>query len=146
MEPTGKIYTDWTGRFVVPSSNGNNYLMIPYDYDSNAILAEPMCTHTGKSILTAFENLQARLTTAGLTPKLHRLDSECSNALKKHLIASDIDFQKVPGGVHRRNAAERCICTFKNHRRSVQCRQRPSITKTFHYICGIVLYPKLKFL
>jgi hypothetical protein len=74
MEPTGQIYTDQTGKFVVPSSSGNNYLMILYDYDSNAILAEPMHTHTGQSILTAFETLQTRLTTAGLTPKLHRLD------------------------------------------------------------------------
>jgi hypothetical protein len=115
MEPTGQIYTDQTGRFVVPSSNGNNYLMILYDYDSNAILAEPMRNCTGKSILKAFETLQTRLVTAGLTPKLHRLDNECSDALKKHLRDSDIDFQLVPPGVHRRNTAERAIRTFKNH-------------------------------
>jgi hypothetical protein len=28
MEPTGQIYTNQTGRFVQPSSNGNNYLLI----------------------------------------------------------------------------------------------------------------------
>jgi hypothetical protein len=83
MEPTGQIYTDQTGKFVMPSSNGDNYLMILYDYDSNAILAEPMRTCTGKSILTAFATMQARLTTASLTPKLHRLDNECSDALKQ---------------------------------------------------------------
>jgi hypothetical protein len=115
MEPTGQIYSDQTGRFVVPSSNGNNYLMILYDYDSNAILAEPMRTRTGKSILTAFETLQKRLITAGLTPQLHRLDNECSDALKAHLRDSSIEFQLVPPGVHRRNAAERAIRTFKNH-------------------------------
>jgi hypothetical protein len=42
MEPTGQIYTDQTGQFVTPSSNGNNYLLILYDYDSNCILAKPL--------------------------------------------------------------------------------------------------------
>jgi hypothetical protein len=42
MEPTGQIYTDQTGRFVTPSSTGHNYLLVLYDFDSNAILAEPI--------------------------------------------------------------------------------------------------------
>jgi hypothetical protein len=33
----GKIYTDQTGRFPVVSSKGNKYIMMLYDYDSNAI-------------------------------------------------------------------------------------------------------------
>jgi hypothetical protein len=36
----GLIYTDKTGRFPVASSKGNKYIMILYDYDSNAILAQ----------------------------------------------------------------------------------------------------------
>jgi hypothetical protein len=41
-----QIYTDQTGRFPVVSSKGNKYIMISYDYDSNAILAQPIkdCT------------------------------------------------------------------------------------------------------
>jgi hypothetical protein len=34
----GQIYTDQTGRFPVVSSKGNKYIMIVYDYDSNAHL------------------------------------------------------------------------------------------------------------
>jgi hypothetical protein len=33
----GQIYTDQTGRFPVDSSKGNKYIMMLYDYDSNAI-------------------------------------------------------------------------------------------------------------
>jgi hypothetical protein len=36
----GQIYTDQTGRFPVVSSKGNKYIMMLYDYDSNAILAQ----------------------------------------------------------------------------------------------------------
>ena len=70
MQPTGQIYTDQTGRFVTPSSSGNQYLMILYDYDSNAILVEPKKTQTVKAILTAFKTLNQRLCKASLTPKL----------------------------------------------------------------------------
>jgi hypothetical protein len=55
MTPTGQVYTNQTGRFITPSSNGNNYLLILYDYDSNAILAEPLKDHTpGTAILAGY--------------------------------------------------------------------------------------------
>jgi hypothetical protein len=38
----GQIYTDQTGIFTVVSSKGNKYIMILHDYDSNAILAQPI--------------------------------------------------------------------------------------------------------
>jgi hypothetical protein len=38
-ERSGQIYSGLTGRFPIPSSKGNNYLLIIYDYDSNGILA-----------------------------------------------------------------------------------------------------------
>ena len=42
IESTGKIYTDQTGRFPVTSSQGNKYILLLYDYDTNAILTEPI--------------------------------------------------------------------------------------------------------
>jgi hypothetical protein len=42
IERTGQIYTDQTGTFPITSSKGSKYLMVLYDYDSNAILAEPL--------------------------------------------------------------------------------------------------------
>jgi hypothetical protein len=48
---TGKIFTDQTGRFILPSSTGNTQLMEVYDYDSNYIHAEPMKSKTGPAIL-----------------------------------------------------------------------------------------------
>jgi hypothetical protein len=34
---TGKIFSDLTGRLPVPSSRGNIYIFLLYDYDSNSI-------------------------------------------------------------------------------------------------------------
>jgi hypothetical protein len=39
---SGRIYTDQTGCFPVTSSQGNQYILVLYDYDSNAILVEPL--------------------------------------------------------------------------------------------------------
>ena len=114
-EVSGQIHSDQTGKFVVASSAGNNYVLVVYDYDSNAILVEPMRSRTGPCILAAYQTVHARLVTAGLRPQLQRLDNECSSALKTFLRAEAVDFQLVPPRVHRRNAAERAIRTFKNH-------------------------------
>jgi hypothetical protein len=40
---------------------------------------------------------------------------ECSTLLKDFMHTNNVDFQLVPPGIHRRNAAERAIRTFKNH-------------------------------
>jgi hypothetical protein len=52
---TGNIGSDQTGRFIVPSTSGNNYLFILYDYDSNLIQAEPIPNRKKKSNKAAFE-------------------------------------------------------------------------------------------
>ena len=110
-----KCYSDQTGEFNIPSSNGNKYLFILYDYDSNHIFARPMKTRHANSILAAFKSVLEEMKAAGLKPKLQRLDNECSKILKDFLEEEGIDFQLVPPHSHRRNAAERAIRTFKNH-------------------------------
>ena len=114
-EHTGKIFTDQTGRFVLPSSSGNTQLLVMYDYDSNYIHAEPMKSKSAAEILAAYKRAHAVLTAAGLRPKLQRLDNEASTILKQFMNDENVDFQLAPPGVHRRNAAERAIRTFKNH-------------------------------
>jgi hypothetical protein len=89
--------------------------MILYDYDSNAIWAQPFKTRSAENLLAAYQLLHAWLCSAGLKPKLQRLDNECSKSLKVFMSQEEIDFQLVPPQCHHRNAAERCIRTFANH-------------------------------
>jgi hypothetical protein len=51
----GQIYTDQTGRVPVVSSKGNKYIMVLYDYDSNAILAQTIKDRTAPELLKAFQ-------------------------------------------------------------------------------------------
>ena len=112
---TGKVFTDQTGRFLQPSSHGNSDMLVFYEYDSNYIHVEPMKNKTGSEILAAYTRAHTLFTSRGLKPQLQRLDNEASTALKSYMESQDVDFQLVPPHVHRRNAAERAIRTFKNH-------------------------------
>jgi hypothetical protein len=111
----GQIYTDQTGIFPVVSSKGNKYIMILYDYDSNAILAQPIKDRTAPELLKAFQVMEQELVARGLTPKLMKLDNEASKLLKMYLHQHNITFQLVPPYSHRRNSAERAIRLSKDY-------------------------------
>jgi hypothetical protein len=117
----GQIYTDQTGRFPVVSIKGNKYIMILYDYDSNAILAQPIKDQTASELLEAFQGLEQELVARGLKPKMMKLDNEASKLLKTYLRQQDITLQVVPPYSHRRNSAERAIISFKDHLISGLC-------------------------
>jgi hypothetical protein len=68
-------------RFPFVSSRGHNYIFILYDYDSNAILAEPIKSRQTEHLIQGYEACYKRLTRAGITPILQRLDNEISKEL-----------------------------------------------------------------
>ena len=111
----GKIYSDQTGKFTFTSSQGNKYVFIMYIYDANAIIATPIKSREKVDILEAHKNMVMLLNQRGLQPKVHWLDNEASNDLIEFNKDLDIQMQLVPPYVHRRNAAERAIQTWKSH-------------------------------
>ena len=115
FKETRQAYSDQTGKFPYKSSRGNEYLLIVYDYDSNAILAEPLKSKAAASIRDGWKNIHEKLARRGVAPNLYLLDNEISHEFKKALNKYNIDYQRVPPHIHRRNAAERAIRTFKNH-------------------------------
>ena len=115
FESTAKAYSDQTGKFPFTSSRGNKYLMIVYDYDSNAILQEPLKNKTSKELVRAWLKIHKRLAVGGSQPQLYVLDNEFSTEMKTTMDKHEIKYQLVPPHIHRRNAAERAIQTFKHH-------------------------------
>ncbi len=73
-----KMYTDQTGRFPKKSSQGNQYVMVLVELDSNAILVKGMKNLTSGEMIRAYQHLVDRLKTAGIQPKHHILDNESS--------------------------------------------------------------------
>ena len=115
FQTTAKAYSDQTGRFPYTSSRGNQYLMIVYDYDSNAILQEPLKNKTAHELSRAWLLLHQKLSKGGSQPTLYILDNEFSTELKTNMENCNVTYQLVPPHIHRRNAAERAIQTFKHH-------------------------------
>ena len=104
------------GRFLVPFTKGNKYILCGYDYDSNHVFTKPMKTRKKASQIKAVTIIIRKLKAAGLRPTFHILDNEVSTNLIAFLETDEnITVQLAPAGFHRRNAAERAIRMFKNH-------------------------------
>ena len=86
-----------------------------YDFDSNAILSVALPDRRGSSMKNAWLKIFSQFTANGYRPKLHILDNECSGDIKRSFAKNHVDFQRVPTHLHRRNAAERAIQTWKHH-------------------------------
>ncbi len=112
---TGQVYTDQTGRFPNTSSRGNKYVTILYDYNSNAILAEPLKSKSEGQMIRAYTKLHEYLSDRGLKLRLKKLDNECPAGLKRFMTQHEVDFQLVPLHIHRRNSAKRAISSWKDH-------------------------------
>ena len=112
---TGKVSTDQTGRFTVTSSCCSKYLMVLYNHSSNTTLAEPLTSRSKRKLIRANRVLQSYLSARSLTPQYQMLDNECPGGLKQFLRNSSVDFQLVHPHLHRTNAAERAIQTYKDH-------------------------------
>ena len=115
IESTEKFSTDQTGHFPITSSRGSKYLMVLYDHDSNAILAEPLTSRNERKLIRATHFLHAYLSNFVLNPQYQMLDNECPGGLKTFLREASVKFQLVPPYLHRTNAAERAIQTYKDH-------------------------------
>jgi hypothetical protein len=109
------VYTDLTGALPITSNAGNKYLLVIYDYDSNAILCEPMKNCSDSEALRAYASLYQQLTQHGHKPALNIMDNEASAAIKRAITANGARYQLVEPNNHRVNAAERAIRPFKNH-------------------------------
>ena len=115
MDTADQIAMDLTGKFPVTSSRGHRYLLIVWDGDSNAIIAEPMKNRSDNEYIRAYQLVVQYLTERGCKPKLQKLDNEASKALKAEIRGNDISFQLAPPDMHRTNPAEKAVDTFKKH-------------------------------
>ena len=89
--------------------------MVLYNYDSNAILAEPCKQRTGEALAETYKILHQRLVKSGVVPILQRLDNEASKIMIRAIEERKLEYQLASPHDHRLNPAERAIQTWKNH-------------------------------
>ncbi len=115
------IFTDQTGCFPKKSSRGNQYIMELSHPNSNAILQEAMKNRTSKEMNQAYQVLLDRLKSAGIKPKRHILDNECSDEFKATIKMNKMTYQLIPPHNHQRIIVEMAIKVFKAHFISILC-------------------------
>ena len=113
--PANTLFTDDTGRFTPRARSGNQYIMIAIHRLSNAILVRPFVSKHDSHCIAAYQDIYTQLAQRDAAPTLHILDNEISATFQHAITTNRCSFQLVPPHVHRRNAAERAIRTFKDH-------------------------------
>jgi len=103
------LYTDATSTFPYQSIDGNQDMLVAYDYSSNAILVEPMKNFESETICTAFTTIFKTLETRGLKPTFNVLDNQASKVIKEFLQGENSPYQFIEPHKHRVNASERAI-------------------------------------
>ena len=106
---TGKAYIDLTGRFPIRSDRGNEYILVGYHYEANAILATPLKSSLAGDITDAWELLHNQVAKAGVAPTLYIVNNESNMTLNNAMDKYETDYQLVPPDNHKPNIAERAI-------------------------------------
>ncbi len=109
---TGTIISNNIGHFPIRSLEGVLYLILLYDYGSNAILVKPLKTMDHKEFVKAFQEQVTYLKKKGL---FNVMDNIVSKAIQEFLEFKNINIQTVEPHNHRVNAAKCAIQTFKDH-------------------------------
>jgi hypothetical protein len=86
VEPRSIVYSDQTG-LPQSSESGNNYLLVAYDFDSNAILLRPIKNRAAGALSEAIQNIHDTLSKGGCQPKFHRLDNDCPKQVEAYFQA-----------------------------------------------------------
>ncbi len=114
------MFSNQTGQFPTRSQQGNKYIMVMVEIDSNAILVEPLKSHKDEEMIRMYNALLLRLKRAGIVPKKHVLDNKVSDNMKNHICNTcKFNMEVVSPVCHQRNAAEVAIRNFKAHFLSV---------------------------
>ena len=67
----GIISTDLPGRFPFPLDLLNNYIFVLYDYDSNAILIQPIKSRDKSKLIRGFQLCYNELQKSNIKPIIH---------------------------------------------------------------------------
>jgi hypothetical protein len=111
QEPKHIVYSDQTGRLSHPSNTGNNYIMLVYDHNSNAILLRAYKNKTAAVLTATMKEIYTVLSKGGCKPQLHWLDNECPKELRlqEFIEQNGTSYQLTPPNDHQTNATERAI-------------------------------------
>ncbi|KAL7519321.1 hypothetical protein ACHAWF_000231, partial [Thalassiosira exigua] len=107
-----RLYTDDTGRF--PKRKPLRHDRLPLRFQCHPFV--PFQVTKEEHRLVAFDTIMERIEAMGHDVDLKILDNKASKKYRERITKEwGHKLQFVPPNMHRRNAAERAICTFEAH-------------------------------
>ena len=106
---------DMTGCYPITSRQGNKYILIIIDWDTNYIRLIPMKSRKSHCLVSAFEEGYKWFREKRFTSELLKLDNEVSKDLIQAIKNNNLDYQLASPNDHRQNPAERAIQDIKAH-------------------------------
>ena len=96
------------GRFPIRAQSGNQYIMLAYHAEANAILVQPFQTKADHHRIPAYKAIMARLKAHNIRVLQQVIDNEASAAYKLAIKTASpgCTIQFVPPDMHQRNKAE----------------------------------------
>jgi hypothetical protein len=94
---TCQIHTHQTGKFVIASNNGDDYVLVLYDYDSNSILVEALQSCTGQCFLLGESNHACTARCCRSAPDSPTTRQRMLRRPQTHLLVVEgLDYQLLP--------------------------------------------------
>ena len=94
------MFSRQTRQFPTHSQQGNKYIMVLVEIDSNDILVKPMKSRKDAEMIEAYDGLLRWLKQVGV-PKKHVLDNKVSENMKNHICNTNrSNMELVPPGCH----------------------------------------------
>ena len=81
-EVRNTVFSKQTGELPTSSQQGNKYIMVMVEMESNEILVEPINNRKDEELTRAYIEMMLRLRCAIMIPRNHILENEVSEALK----------------------------------------------------------------
>ena len=105
-EDTIAGYIDLTGHFPKRSSQGNQYILVGYHYDSNHIMGVPVKNCKGAIGTEVWQSIHDTFKKAESLPNTCVLDNKTSQELRDAFNQENITYQLISPYKHRTNLAE----------------------------------------
>ena len=134
----------------------NKHVTISCDDDANAILVRPLKTKSETEQLHNIKLIHQYLNARGIRPTVHIMGNDCPQSVKNYALNElKIELLLVPPYIHRVNAAEKAIESYKNHlitcvatvypdfRMYLWCRILTLLTTTLNMLRPSIVNPRL---
>ena len=115
VEEDTRLYSDQTGQFPKYSLGGYQYIMIVYIHRHNLVKSYPLKSRSTDHLLEALKSCHEYMDTHNVAINEHWMENESPKEIQMYNMKKGIQVHLMPPHVHRYNAEERAIRTWKDH-------------------------------